>query len=69
MSNKNKDYHTFPAFKKDLAMIVSQLVSDDVFSESGQRKLYSYKKSPLFQTLDWESVTEWLKEKIINLDL
>jgi len=50
-------------------MIVSQLVSDDVFSESSQRKLYSYNKSPLFQTFDWESVTGWLKEKIINLDL
>ena len=68
-ASKNKDYHTFPAFKKDLAMIVSQLVSDDVFSESSQQNLQSYKRSPLFQTFDWKAVTEWLKEKIINLDL
>ena len=66
---KNKDYHTFPAFKKDMAMIVCQLVSDNVFSEASQQKLISYKKSPLFQSFDWESVTEWLKEKIINLYL
>ena len=66
-ATKNKSYHTFPTFKKDLAMIVSQLVSD---SENNSRKLSSYKKkAPLFQTINWKSVTEWLQKKILKLDL
>ena len=50
-----------------MAMIVCQLVSDNVFSEASQQKLVSYKKSSLFQSFDWESVIERLKEKIINI--
>lgn len=65
---KNKSFHTFPSFKKDLAMIVSQLVSDNVLGETTTQKFSSYTKTPLFQTFDWETITTWLKEKIINLD-
>jgi len=61
-ANTNKDCYTFPALKKKLAIIVSQLVSDNVFSWTGQQKVYSYKKSPLFQTFDWKLVTEWFKK-------
>ena len=46
-ATKNKSYHTFPTFKKDLAMIVSQLVSDHMLRENNPRKLSPYKKKAL----------------------
>ena len=69
-ATKNKSFHTFPSFKKDLEMIVSLLVSDDVLGESTPQKFRFYKsKTPLFLTLDWNKITEWLRKKIIDLDL
>ena len=38
---KNKDYHTFPTFKKDLSLIVSQLISDNVFGGDDHQKFAS----------------------------
>ena len=66
-ATKNKSFHTFPSFNKDLAMIVSQLVSDDVLGESSPQKFCSYKKTPLFQNFDWETITKWLQKKIVDL--
>ena len=68
-ANQNKDYHTFPAFKKDLSLIVSQLISDNVFGGDDHRKFTLYNKSPMLQYIDWDMLSEWIKDKITDLDL
>lgn len=65
----NKDFHTFPAFIKDLTTILEQLITDDVLDDRNARILTSYNKSPIVQSINLKNLTSWIGEKIMNLDL
>jgi len=60
---------TIPKLTKDLKTVVDQLVLDRVFDDTSDQLFRSYKKQPLLQTLNWTTINEWVKEKIIDLYL
>ena len=64
---ENKAFHTVPKFTKDLKTVVDQLVLDRIFDGTSDQSFSSYKKQPLLQTLNWNTIKEWVKEKIIDL--
>ena len=64
---RNKDYHTKKSIQKDLSMIEQQLITDNVFVqvENQNYKIFPHHK-PLLQSIKWENISKWLKDKIIN---
>ena len=48
---------------------MSQLISDNVFGGNDHRKFTLYNKSPMLQYIDWDLLSEWIKDKITDLDL
>jgi len=64
---QNKDHHTKRSIQKDLSMIEQQLITDNVFEqvENQNYKIFSHHK-PLLQSIKWENISKWLKDKIIN---
>jgi len=65
---ENKDYHTYPSFKKDLDAITQLLIAEKVFTD-GNRTYTSYKGKPLFESICWDDVSKWVKEKLINTSM
>ena len=67
--SNNKPYHSMPSFNKDLEKIVDQLKKDEVFVVKPDRQHSTYQDHiPLLQDLNWKNLTEWVKEKLIDMD-
>jgi len=69
--HENKDYHTVPSFTKDLKLVIGTLLDNQVFKHEQSQPLMitSYKKAPMFWSINWESLLSWVKDKIIDLDI
>ena len=67
--SENKDYHTFPSFKKDLNSIIQVLRAEEVLSDTNNRCHSSYNRTPLLHGINWNKITEWLKEKLCNTNM
>jgi len=68
--NPNKNYHTVPSFNRDLEIILTELEIADVFTLLKDRGVsLTYNKTPLLRSINWENITEWIKKKLISLDL
>ena len=65
---ENKDYHTYPSFKKDLDMITQLLARERVLADD-TRTYDSYKGEPLLESISWDTISEWVKEKLINTSM
>ena len=63
----SKPHHTYPSFNKDLDAILKELRSEGIFSVEDKRKLTTFKRQPILQSVKWKNVEEWAK-KIINFD-
>ena len=48
--------------------LVPQLVTDKVFKDDQLQSLSTYKKNPLFSSINWSKLTSWVGDKIIGLD-
>ena len=66
---ENKDYHTFPSFKKDLNSIVQVLRAEEVLLDTNTRCHSTYNRAPLLHSINWKKVTEYLKEKLFNTNM
>ena len=64
----SKPHHTYPSFNKDLDAILKELRSEGIFSVEDKRKLNTFKRQPILQSVKWKNVEEWAKKKIINFD-
>ena len=58
----NKDYHTFPSFKKDLKTIVQVLSTEHILSDNNNLNHSTYNKQPLLHNINWTKITEWVKK-------
>ena len=65
----NKGYVSHPTFDGDFEKILEQLEKEEVFTKKESRTLESYNSQPLMNHIKWANITEWIKEKIKNLDL
>ena len=65
----NKLFHSSPSFNADLSKIVQQFEKDEVFTITPQRQYTAFPDhKPLLLDINWDNITEWIKEKIIQLD-
>lgn len=62
----NKDYHTYPSFKKDLNAILQVLNTEQMFRDDNNQNHSTYNKRPLLHSIDWTKIEEWVKSKLIN---
>lgn len=64
---QNKDFHSVPSVKKDLSFISKQLIDSKVFKVIDCRQHNGYLNyTPLFETINWKKIIDWVKGKIIN---
>ena len=62
-----KDYHSIPSSSKDMLMMVQQLTTDKVFKAQENRQHTVYKDHvPLLDSINWNNIQKWIKERIIN---
>jgi len=65
----NKPFHSCPSINSDLGKIVQQLEKDEVFTLKPKRQYTAFPNhKPLLQDINWDNITEWVKEKIIQTD-
>lgn len=65
----NKDYHTYPSFKKDLNAILQVLNTEHIFHDNNNQNHSAFTKQPLLNSINWKKITEWIKEKLINTNM
>ena len=64
---ENKDFHTIPSINKDLSYLIKQLIDSEVFKVKHGRQHDSYNKyKPLFHSINWSKINDWIKDKIID---
>ena len=62
-----KDFHTIPSVKEDLLRIQQQLIDIEVFKVKLDRQHSAYPKhKPCMQSINWEKIHEWIKERVVN---
>ena len=63
-----KPYSSYPSFTKDLEKMTAVLIDEKVFSKQSGRRIY-YNKQPFLTSLDWKKISEWVKSKILKLEV
>ena len=64
-----KPHSSYPSFSKDLEKMTALLVDEKVFNEQEGRTLKMYNKQPFLASLKWETISTWVKSKILQLDI
>ena len=65
---ENKNYHTYPSFKKDLNAITQLLATEKVFTDD-KRTYTTYEGEPLLDSIHWGDVSQWVKEKLLSTSM
>ena len=64
---ETKDFHTIPSIEKDLSRLQQLLMDQEIFKvKPGRQHNFYPKHKPCMQSINWEKIREWVKEKIIN---
>ena len=64
---ETKDFHTIPSIEKDLSRLQQLLIDQEIFKvKPGRRHNFYPKHKPCMQSINWEKIQEWVKEKIVN---
>lgn len=62
---ENKDFHTIPCIKKDLSYLIKQLTDSEIFQLKHGRQYNIYNNhKPLFHSINWSKINDWVREKI-----
>jgi len=65
----NKGYSSVPSFENDFQKILKQIQDEKFFFFQPNRSLTGYKNKKFLNNMKWTNITEWIKQKLINLDV